>query len=770
MANKITRPVRSIAAAVAIVCAVAALYAAMGQSFRVLAPGFAQHLYGVSSLRSSSFSLGGVVVLQDGTVISAECRTNTTALHVFDPAATFTKNNTVLHAESVSGTIAGGCGLAFFAVGGQNYIFSNINDSITSDGDGTFGVARIAWPSLTTTKMAPGLPGNALGIAVDPVTGNLVYAGSACRLTTPAQAACPLYSLNPSTGAVTTFMSLPGSDFAFIHGIAFDPTGTYLFVTNRTFTPGELDVIDRSGTVLSRTTITADPVGIGFHAASPTFVVTNNQDGTMTRFDFPADNYALAPAPSLFASGGSRGDMIQAGPDGCLYVTQLQTRYNDGTPDNFNSIVQICGGFAPPPGITPNPPPAPSSLCGFVYSDDNDNGANDPGEHGIAGVAITLTGSDRLDLPVSRSTTTNGSGRYCFDNLAAGTYTISETQPAGYFDGKDTQGTPGNGTTGNDSFNGIVLGVGQAGDNNNFGELLPSSLGGYVYRDDNNNGIRNGNEAGIAGVTVTLAGTDDLGAAVNMTAVTGVEGAYRFGSLRPGTYSITETQPAGYTDGKDTQGTPGTGTATNDAFTNIRLDAGVDGQDNNFGEIAVPPDTMPPTCTIDVKKGPPLKVTMTFRDSGSGIARFEIVDAVNLTIKLPSFSAPSPGPLVVTGTRINQRKSDGMTIRAIDAAGNTMLCDPVSTTVTRLKHENGIQTFNDIPDVEHFVTVENDNPGLRRLDVIVNGRTFRVRKLDDYEIALIDISSAMAPGPVNTITLVPYGKKGDSAIVMIADH
>ena len=39
---------------------------------------------------------------------------------------------------------------------------------------------------------------------------------------------------------------------------------------------------------------------------------------------------------------------------------------------------------------------------------------------------------------------------------AAGTYTITETQPAGYTDGKDTIGTPG-GTVGNDAFSNIVL-------------------------------------------------------------------------------------------------------------------------------------------------------------------------------------------------------------------------------------------------------------------------------------------------------------------------
>ena len=56
------------------------------------------------------------------------------------------------------------------------------------------------------------------------------------------------------------------------------------------------------------------------------------------------------------------------------------------------------------------------------------------------------------------------------------------------------------------------------------------------------------------------------------------------GTLRPGTYAITETQPACYLDGKDTIGTQG-GTAGNDVLSNIVLASGVKGTGNNFGEL-----------------------------------------------------------------------------------------------------------------------------------------------------------------------------------------
>src|SRR5207247_5972128 len=107
------------------------------------------------------------------------------------------------------------------------------------------------------------------------------------------------------------------------------------------------------GTVVRRIPMTSDPVGMGIHAASPNFVLTNNQDGTVTRVDFVGDDYTAAATTTTFASGGFRGDLMQAGPDGCLYLTQDGVRNQNGDDvAGANSVVQLCGGFVPAAGIT----------------------------------------------------------------------------------------------------------------------------------------------------------------------------------------------------------------------------------------------------------------------------------------------------------------------------------------------------------------------------------------------------------------------------------
>ena len=51
--------------------------------------------------------------------------------------------------------------------------------------------------------------------------------------------------------------------------------------------------------------------------------------------------------------------------------------------------------------------------------------------------------------------------------------------------------------------------------------------------------------------------------------------------MRPGNYTITETQPTGWADGKESLGTSGGGIGS-DLFSNINLPANFDGTNYNF--------------------------------------------------------------------------------------------------------------------------------------------------------------------------------------------
>jgi uncharacterized repeat protein (TIGR01451 family) len=133
----------------------------------------------------------------------------------------------------------------------------------------------------------------------------------------------------------------------------------------------------------------------------------------------------------------------------------------------------------------------PASIGGFVYHDKNNNGVKESAEKPLAGVAIVLQGNEASGSFVSRTTFTDATGKYQFNNLAPGSYFVFQpTQPAKYKDGIDTLGTTFNSSGGMqppngflapdtdeddardaDAFEGIALASGYAARDYNFGEL-----------------------------------------------------------------------------------------------------------------------------------------------------------------------------------------------------------------------------------------------------------------------------------------------------------
>jgi len=232
-----------------------------------------------------------------------------------------------------------------------------------------------------------------------------------------------------------------------------------------------------------------------------------------------------------------------------------------------------------------------NSVAGVVYQDNTNDGIINGSDAGIGGVVIQLTGIDHLGNSVTLSTTTSSAagtiGEYLFDGLRAGTYTIAEVQPGTHLDGKETIGTQG-GTTGSDQFSvNLPTGTETNGTGNNFGELPPSELTGFVYHDSDNDGVKDGGETGIEGAFMRLTGTNDLGNITPLVVETLADGSYSFDLLRPGTYKIEQLiQPPAYLDGKDADGSLANGDATtDDEISSIELASGETGTAYNFGEV-----------------------------------------------------------------------------------------------------------------------------------------------------------------------------------------
>lgn len=179
-------------------------------------------------------------------------------------------------------------------------------------------------------------------------------------------------------------------------------------------------------------------------------------------------------------------------------------------------------------------------------------------------------------------------------------------------------------------------------------------------------------------------------------------------------------------------------------------------------------DEDPPSCKAVYVYDGTLEVEV--QDLGSGLSEIEVLEEENADVQHPSVTEGTRDVITVTATKIDPEEPARVELRATDVAGNSTTCDPVLTTLhIRRKGRPVSQSFTNLPAAESRVTVSNGAPGIAYLEVVVNGKTFVLRRLADGQIRRLDISSSMLPGNVNTVTLKAFGVSGSEATVMIHD-
>ncbi|MEP6987801.1 MAG: SdrD B-like domain-containing protein, partial [Chloroflexota bacterium] len=182
------------------------------------------------------------------------------------------------------------------------------------------------------------------------------------------------------------------------------------------------------------------------------------------------------------------------------------------------------------------------SIGDFVWQDNNGNGIQDSGEPGISGVTVHLLGG-----PSILTTTTDASGKYLFDLLPPGDYSIEVVVPNHYMiSPENAVGTTATDsdidqTTGRSAT--TTLDPGEHDLTWDAGLAPLASIGDRVWIDSNGDGIQDSGEPGVANVTVNL--LDGTGTFLKTT-TTDASGNYLFDNLKPGDYIIEVVKPATY--------------------------------------------------------------------------------------------------------------------------------------------------------------------------------------------------------------------------------
>lgn len=165
------------------------------------------------------------------------------------------------------------------------------------------------------------------------------------------------------------------------------------------------------------------------------------------------------------------------------------------------------------------------SICGIKIHDKNGDGIKDGNEDGIANWTINLTDGTNF-----YSAVTDTNGEYCFNDLPAGTYIVSEEQRTGMK--QIFPPDPGSHT--------ITLLPGENRENINFSNIEDvnvklGSICGIKFNDINGDGDQDlPGELGLPNWQFNLTGTAAL------TTTTDLNGNFCFTNLRPGDYTITE--------------------------------------------------------------------------------------------------------------------------------------------------------------------------------------------------------------------------------------
>jgi hypothetical protein len=198
----------------------------------------------------------------------------------------------------------------------------------------------------TTTALETGLvlptPDRVARLVTDPRTEGLFYLAENCVTVGTDQ--CDVGALDTRSGITTPFITLTGH--AFYRGFAFDPDGAELFVLVDRPSPSLL-VLGRSGPEglvgsLERTiTLHERPNDIAF--LGPDLAIITHTFSDVSAFVPGPDRFAV------FAAGGFTGATKIASRDGCVFVPQDGTRFDDDTIVNVSegavelaSIVRIC--------------------------------------------------------------------------------------------------------------------------------------------------------------------------------------------------------------------------------------------------------------------------------------------------------------------------------------------------------------------------------------------------------------------------------------------
>lgn len=376
-------------------------------------------------------------------------------------------------------------------------------------------------------------------------------------------------------------------------------------------------------------------------ATTPAYTATikDQLPANLTYVSGVGTNWSCSNASGLVTCNFTGGTIAASGGTSLLQITA--TPSSNVAVTNY-AAVDPTGASSPPPPSSCTAANTPSAGCaapvtsavglqvsGNVYSDANHNSNLDAGESGVGGLTALFV---KL-VPLTGGVCTGPATASAPVNLSTGAYSLGNVAQASYcliLDNNGTlsdiaAGTPA-GFVGTQNLTGVIQLVvaGAPPPPQNFGLYSGSKLSGSVFADTGvgagtaNNGMKDGTETGIAGVTVNA-----LQGAVAVASASS-DGAGNYTLWLPasvsGAVTIAPVAPSGYLA---TGGSPGSSGGTYSrpgvSYTPV---AGQSSSGASFG--LVPPNTLTPNGAQSALPGSVVFYAHSFQAGSAGLVAFSL--------------------------------------------------------------------------------------------------------------------------------------------------
>lgn len=179
----------------------------------------------------------------------------------------------------------------------------------------------------------------------------------------------------------------------------------------------------------------------------------------------------------------------------------------------------------------------PATVTGYVYMDNDFSGTKNGKEKIVSGYLVKLLDADGNTVAMDK---TSAKGKFELKDVPPGAYTLSVNNSSSPLLKEYAFTRLGEGNVILNKTNGegyseqFILGLGEHRPGMDIGLIKPGTIQGSVFADRNDNGVRDGDENGLSGVTVRLMGEEGEA----FSSVIGEDGRYLFDAVMPGTYTL----------------------------------------------------------------------------------------------------------------------------------------------------------------------------------------------------------------------------------------